>query len=91
MISQDLSAYYDALKSFDWGYEYSDDFEVWSRANEKRQELERLSSTSPEHKALWDQFRRHGYAWSTQRKFWPEGTPEMPARPADEQEIGRAA
>jgi hypothetical protein len=82
MIAQSLQAYYDELRKFDWSYEYTDDFSVWRRCDDKRRQLKQMACLSPDHATLWAAFNRHGGEWQRREQYRAPETPEMPGRPA---------
>lgn len=54
-----LREYWNMLASHDWYYEYSDDHSVWRRGSSAESTLRMHAAQSPEHKALYEDFREH--------------------------------
>ena len=48
-----LQQYWDQLAKFDWGYERTEDSQVFKRCYNERKRLERLSKQSPLHAEIW--------------------------------------
>lgn len=72
-----LREYWNMLASHDWFYEYSDDHSVWRRGNAAESTLRLHAAQSPEHRALYDEFREHHFG----RMYGREQKP-LPPRPA---------
>lgn len=54
---KDLDTYEDELKHFDWMFDYSDDYGVWSRGNAKKKVLEAAAKHSQEHEKLFNKYQ----------------------------------
>jgi len=70
-----LQEFYDALASFDWYYEMSDDHSVWTAGVRRSDELRAIAKQSPEHQALYEAWGKHMYtgpAWENERAPKPE-------------------
>lgn len=52
-----LSNFWDMLKKADWYYAYSDDHSVWQRGQNEEHRLATIAKESPEHLALYNEFR----------------------------------
>lgn len=74
----DLAAFWDALDSFDWGYEWSDDHSVYEAARKQLDEFRSRATLSPAHAALFQAFE----AYARARHYSQTTPPEKPARPA---------
>ena len=51
-----ISIYEVALRSFDWHFEYSDDFRVWQTWSNKKRDLVRMQKLYDEHYVLWNAY-----------------------------------
>lgn len=63
MASVTLRQYYDELKRHDWWYEMSDDNSKFEAGDKQQRRLDRLKTTSPEHRSLYyamTLYHKHG-------------------------------
>lgn len=56
IMIMDLEQYNRELKNHDWFYHFSDSAQVWKKGEENEKRLRLISTESPEHFALWNQF-----------------------------------
>jgi hypothetical protein len=78
MEQMTLKEFYAMLKGFDWYFEFSDDFRVWSAGNKRQKYLMEIAKSSPELQSLYNGFHAHyfsGGPWGTEQSQMPE----MPA------------
>ena len=52
-----IKQYYDELKVFDWYFEYSDDYRVYTKGRDNYNKLKGISGESEEHKQLFNAFK----------------------------------
>lgn len=62
---QSLEEYRRALRSFDWFYDYSDDYGVWAKAKQQHQILWDQARLSDDHKQVWDEVQAERRAQNT--------------------------
>lgn len=48
-----LEEYKQGLETFDWYYDYSDDYSVWARARARKAELEAAQKIHDPDRAIW--------------------------------------
>lgn len=51
--------YFEAVRTYDRYYSYSDDLSVWKAGKAREEELYECSKTSPLYKAIWDAWHKH--------------------------------
>lgn len=51
-----ISMYETALRSFDWYFEFSDDFRIWQAGSIKKRDLVRMQKLYDEHYVLWNAY-----------------------------------
>ena len=61
MASQviDEVSFFNAVRSYDRYYAYSDSLSVWKAGKAREEELEECSKVSPQFKAIWDAWQNH--------------------------------
>lgn len=52
-----LEEYKQGLETFDWYYDYSDDYSVWSRAQKRKAELEAAQKIHDPERVIWNEVR----------------------------------
>lgn len=70
-----LADFYDKLDRADWYYVFSDDGSVYRAGEHELATLEAMAEQSPEHRALFDGFRKHfftGRAWNNEQVPKPD-------------------
>ena len=72
-----LSAFWDELNGFDWGYAWSDDHSVYQAGRERHEALRGRATLSPAHAELFQRFEAHESA----RNYLLALVPEKPPRP----------
>lgn len=55
MTFQPLDEYRNALRGFDWYYDYSDDYTYWAKAKQQHDILRDQARLSDDHKQVWDE------------------------------------
>jgi hypothetical protein len=52
-----LEEYKKGLETFDWYYDYSDDYSAWSRARDRKAELRAAQMTHDPDGKIWEEVR----------------------------------
>lgn len=50
-----LDTYRAELRSFDWYYDYSDDYSYWAKASSQFKSLQDKANRDPAYKQVWDE------------------------------------
>lgn len=57
-----LDEYKRGLETFDWYYNYSDDYSVWSRASARKSELEAAQKIHDPDRTIWEEVAKRKLA-----------------------------
>jgi len=71
-VSMTIEQYFALCQSFDWFYEYSDDFRVWEAGENGRKSLEKYASNDPIFMDIFLAWKNYNFSGSN------FGTPQCP-------------
>ena len=70
-----LSQFWEILCSYDWYFQYVDDFSVWKRGAESESQVKTIASQSARHQQLFEAFHNYnfgGASFGTNRPDAPQ-------------------